>query len=171
MPYTTPIYDRVLSDVTTPTAKGMFNCIAGVTIGGIISVDDWGRVYGNASYVQAEILTNTGHTVTFITISTPTTAQDPTTMAAMFNNLLANIEAMRLYVNLHGATISQITTLIYVAGAGNYAPNYLDVNQWEYCLDQIKLFTDANVFTPVFILLEDGVSRLLLETGDKFLLE
>ena len=158
MTWTTPIYDRVLSDVTTPTAKGYFN------------VADWTRIYDNAAYVNAEILTNTGHTVTFTTITAPTTSIDPTTIITKFNTLLANIEAMRLYVNLHGASISAMTNLVYTAGAGEIAPSYIDVNQWEYILYQIKIFTDANMF-DVYLLLEDNTSRLLLETGDKILLE
>lgn len=143
MSYITPITDRALSDVTTLTAKGYFNCVAGVTIGGVTSVNDWGRVYGNAQFVNAEILAVAGHAVPFTTITAPTTAQNPTTMVAMFNSLLANIEAMRVYINTIGAAIAPITTLVYTAGAGTYAPNYTDVNQWESCLDQIKLAADT----------------------------
>ena len=154
MSYVTPITDRSASDYTLTliggvwinvgnNSKAFFNCTAGITIGGVTSVDDWGRVYGNAQYVNAEILANSGHTVPFTTIATPTTAQNPTTMVTMFNNLLANIEAMRVYINTLGASISAITTLVYVAGAGTYAPNYLDINQWENCLNQIKLVADT----------------------------
>lgn len=149
MAWTTPIYDRVLSDVTTPTAKGMFNCIAGVTIGGVTSVDDWGRVYGNASYLNAEFITNTGYTPAFTSIASPTTAQDPTTMVTMFNNLLANIEAMRTRANLLGAGITAITTLVYVAGAGNYCPIYTDVNQWELTEQSLKTWLDLQSISDI----------------------
>ena len=154
MSWATPIYDRSISDYT-PTlingkwvnvpnnAKGFFNCIAGVTINGITSVDDWGRVYGNASYINAEILTNTGHAVTFTTITTPTTSTDPATMVSKFNTLLANIEVMRAKVVALGASIPAFATLSWVAGAGAVAPTYTDVNQWEYVEYLIKTWLDT----------------------------
>ncbi len=149
MSYLSPITNRSSADYT-PTliggkwinvpnnAKGFFNCTAGITINGITSVDDWGRVYGNALYVNGEynaILPP----VTFTTITAPTTAQDPTTMVAKFNTLLNNIELMRLGVNTYGAAVPAMTTLVYVAGAGTYAPKYTDVNQWESTIDKIHL--------------------------------
>ncbi len=154
MSWVPPIYDRSSSDYT-PTlingkivnvpnnAKGFFNCVAGVTINGITSVDDWGRVYGNIEYINAEILTITGHTVSFTAITAPTTAKDPTTLVAIFNTLLANIEATRVYLNSIGASVTAIVTLVYTGGAGTRAPKYTDVNEWEYCLAQLKLAADA----------------------------
>jgi hypothetical protein len=153
MSYITPITNRSSSDYT-PTliggkwinvpnnAKGFFNCTAGVVINGITSVDDWGRVYGNAQYVSAEYAAVLPTPPIFTAITAPTTAQDPTTMVAKFNTLLNNIELMRLGVNTYGAAVPAITTLVYVAGAGTYAPKYTDVNQWESTIDLIKTFLD-----------------------------
>lgn len=130
MPYTTPVYNRTLTDVQTRTSKGLFN------------VADWNRIYGNTQYVSNDLLTLVGLIVIAPTIATPTTSSIP--QVADFNSVLACIEAMRVQMTTYyAAVISAITTLTYIAGAGEKAPDYLAVNQWEYCLDQIKVLVES----------------------------
>lgn len=166
MAYITPITNRSAADIAAKNNKAYFNVAAGITISGVTSVNDWGRVYGNAQYVNTELNTVAGLSTPFTTITAPTTSDSPSTMVAKYNTLLANIEATRLAAHWSGAAIAPITTLVYTAGAGTYAPTYQDINQWETCIDLIKQYADAYVVPLYFILLETG-EKLLMETGDR----
>jgi hypothetical protein len=124
MSYVTPILNRSAADLLAKNNNAYFN------------VSDWTRIYGNALYVNGHILSVIGFAVPFITASTPTTSSIPA--VSDFNNLLANIEAMRAVVAMEaGVFIQPVTTQVWSAGAGNPAPSYLDVNQWESVIDQI----------------------------------
>jgi hypothetical protein len=120
MSYVTPIFDRTLADITNKTSKAYFN------------VADWVRVNGNAEYIKELIESFLGISIQLDTVSTPTTATIPT--VTDLNTLLANIEHLR--------TVSEViqTTAIkhdWVAGIGEKAPDYLDVNKWEQTIDVI----------------------------------
>ena len=132
MTYTTPITNRSAADLLAKNSNAYFN------------VSDWTRIYGNALYINAEIATKTGYTAPFVTASTPTISSIPN--VADFNNLLANIELMRQYVIVLGAVIAPVSTQTWLAGPGNPAPSYMDINQWESVIDQIKTFMDSATF-------------------------
>lgn len=123
MAYTTPVKDRVLSDVTTPTSKGYFNA------------SDWTRIYNNARLTSALTFIQAGGTENFTLITAPTTATIPA--VTMFVNLTANIEQIRARMEAAALlTLPSIKT-DWVAGAGSVAPNYQHVNQWESTIDSI----------------------------------
>lgn len=127
MSYTTPITDRTQSDVTNKTSKAYLN------------VADWNRIYGNAQYVNG-LFSHLGTSVSFPTISTPTTSSFPS--VTDFNSLLASIENMRLALVAIGINISGLTTIFssWVAGYSQDAPDYQDVNTWEQSIDLIYNF-------------------------------
>lgn len=125
MGYTTPITDRVLSDVTTPTSKGYFN------------VADWTRIYNNARLTSSLTFIQAGGTEAFTPITAPTTSTIPTLFISMFQTLTANIEQFRARMQAAALlTLPSIKT-DWLAGAGNVAPNYQHVNQWESTIDAI----------------------------------
>lgn len=116
MKYTTPIYDRVLSDVSNKTSKGYFNVL------------DWVRVYGNAELIHAleEVILSNG--ITFNDVETPTintilTLED-------VNTLVSNIEAVRALFP-SGAGLVALKT----DWGGNQSPTYKEVNDWERNID------------------------------------
>jgi len=153
MSYVTPITNRSAADLLAKNSKAYFN------------VADWARIYGNAQYVNAEIQTKTGWVVPFITATTPTTSSIPA--VSDFNNLLANIEAMRQYVcAAMSIVIAPFYTLVWVAGPGNLAPSYIDVNQWESVIDQIK--TNMDNYVGVFIRSGLGISGSSLVQSHRF---
>lgn len=127
MAYVTPITDRTLADVVAKNSKGLFN------------VADWTRIYGNALYVNGEYNAEiTWATVPFTTITAPTTSTNPSTIAPKINALLQNIVNMIVGIfNITGSYIYVISYRTYIAGAGNRAPNYQDINQWEAAIDAI----------------------------------
>lgn len=126
MSYVTAITDRVLSDVTTPTSKGLFN------------VADWTRIYGNARLTNSLAEINLDTAITFNLVAAPTTSRTLTGIITDINTLLANIERLRLAVA--GESIPGTTTEIvddWVAGQNEEAPDYTDVNLWESTIDAI----------------------------------
>ena len=122
MAYVTPIKDRVLSDATTPTSKGLWN------------VADWTRVYNNAQLVNSLIIIELGTPVAFTLIALPTITTIPS--VTTHNTLLSNIETMR------AAMVALIPSLVivkydWVAGNAEDAPDYTDANLWETTIDAI----------------------------------
>lgn len=137
MSYTTPVTDRIMSDVTTPTSKGLFN------------VADWTRIYGNASHVNGLFTSEIGYTISFDTIATPTITTIPT--VAALNILMGNINRMSAWAALYLAdylTADDLHTLKsdWAAGLSAVAPDYRDVNLWEQVID--TMYVLLNSWTP-----------------------
>jgi hypothetical protein len=127
MSYTTAVTDRAASDVTTPTSKGYFN------------VADWTRIYRNAQLAAsvAEYVLSTSIVFNEVTVI-PTTLTIPS--VTDFNTLLANIERLRLAVVAHITSLVNTVKNDWVAGAGEQAPSYTDVNLWESVIDAVWVF-------------------------------
>lgn len=122
MSYTTPVTDRTLADIAARNSKAYFN------------VTDWTRIYRNAQIVNSlvEIYEEEGP-ISFPSVTTQTTAAIPA--LADFNALLLSIETCRLK-NIAFYIIA--TTSIkhdWVAGYGQLAPTYSDVNLWEFTIN------------------------------------
>ena len=122
MRYTEPITDRTQTDVTNKTSKAYFN------------IADWLRVYNNTQVTKALVDFLLSTSVTFDTLSTPTTETIPT--ITELNTLLANIERIRLAAEPTVTGLSEIKD-DWVAGAGYPSPDYQNVNDWENVLDVI----------------------------------
>jgi len=123
MPYTTPITDRILSDVTTPTSKGYFN------------VADWTRIYDNAEIVNGLLETEIGVALSFATISYPTVETVAnSTFLYNHNMLLENIERIRSWCATYLSTY--LPDLLSYSIKCNWdvnepSFNFNHVNQWE----------------------------------------
>lgn len=124
MRYIEPITDRSATDVTNKTAKAFLN------------VADWLRIYQNQQVVKAFVDFILSMNITFSPFAVPTITSVPN--ITMLNTLLENIENIRQAEGL--PIIEGIDEAInhdWGEGAGADAPDYLDVNQWEYILDAI----------------------------------
>jgi len=129
MPYVTPIFDRTATDIANRTSKAFIN------------VADWTRIYDNALFVNPIVGTALGLTIQFDTVSVPTSTTIPTVTDV--NKLTGNIERMRVVAEAIGTVEVKDD---YIAGAGQIAPDYLNVNDWEETIDIINT---AYSFTPV----------------------
>lgn len=129
MPYVAGVFDRILSDITTPTSKGYFN------------VADWTRIYGNALYLKDEFQTLYGITISFTTLTTPTRTTIPT--ADDINNLVIDIKNV---ADSMGVGITGTETMRTDWG-GVDTPNYIDVNVWERNLDILNIFKNTHFVT------------------------
>jgi hypothetical protein len=123
MAYTTPIFDRALSDITNRTAKGLFN------------VSDWQRIYDNSEAVNILVSDTIGITITFDALTPPTITTIPA--VSDINSLLQNIERTRLASGLPAITGLVEIKYNWTAGTDQLAPTYLTVNSWEEVLDII----------------------------------
>ena len=119
MSWISPIYDRVLSDVTTPTAKGLFN------------VADWERIYNNAELMHTSVGEFLGIEIPFDTITSPTTSTIPS--AGDINTLLTNINRIITAFNPFINYSINVLRCNWLEGNAN-SPNYENVNDWEYAL-------------------------------------
>jgi hypothetical protein len=125
MTYTTAISDRVLSDITTPTAKGYMNVL------------DWVRIYENSKLVNSLAAIMLATPIVFTYITAPTTSTIAGTYA-LFNALLINIELIRLAVV--ALSIAGTSTVIE---SDIQSFDYVDVNLWESTLDAIWNYYDG----------------------------
>jgi hypothetical protein len=117
MAWVTPINDRVLSDITTPTAKGLWN------------VADWTRVDGNTAVIKA-MLDAAGYLdIPLYSLTPPTITTIPE--VADMNHLIENIE--RLAQSACLPALIGLAALVYnfLTGANATAPYYTDANDWE----------------------------------------
>ena len=126
MPWTIPVYDRVLADVTNRTSKGFFNVV------------DWIRIHGNTQYVGALFSVLEGISVSVTALTTPTDASIPT--VTEINDFVGNIESMRLALALVNPIPLTVLTDNYVDGQNAITPDYEDVNDWEENLQLLKDF-------------------------------
>lgn len=157
MAYTTAVTDRTQADIIAQNSKAYMN------------VADWTRIYNNADEVNGMFLSVLGESITFDTISVPTTAS--VFGITELNKLTGNIERMRLWMatNMPGA----ITDAEFVEvkddwdeGHAVQAPNFVNVNRWEKVLDLMYLWLDAY---PGSRLLESGFVRLLEDETPRIL--
>lgn len=118
-----PITDRALSDVVSKTSKGYFN------------VSDWERIDNNSRVAKALVDFLLSTSVAYGATISPEITTIPT--VANLNTLLTNIENLRTAVNAY--TITGIVTIKkdWLSGAGQPAPDYEDVNDWERNIDLI----------------------------------
>jgi hypothetical protein len=144
MSYTPAIFDRILSDVTTPTAKGYMNVL------------DWNRIYGNAQLVNSLVAVLLPASIDFVPVVAPTIFKIAGTYA-MFSRLLSNIESIRLAVS--GLSIPHTSTEI-ISDIQTF--DYSDVNLWERTLDEIWKYYEGDTYEVCPTLTAD----LIVLTGE-----
>lgn len=117
----TPITDRTEDDLLARTPKAFWN------------VADWWRVTGNAEIVHSQIDSLLGVNVPQAALTPPEVGEFPA--VSDINDMIGNIEALRVAASLPPAV--GITTLKhdYVAGLGAIAPDYQAPNVWERTLE------------------------------------
>ena len=117
MAWVTPITDRVLSDITTPTSKGYFN------------VADWERIDGNVDVIKAMLDAADYLDIPLNTLITPTitTIPDVDDINDFIENIVLLQESASLPIGLGLVTL----TYNYVGGANFTVPDFEDVNDWE----------------------------------------
>lgn len=118
MSWVTPITDRVLSDVTSPTPSGK----------GYFNVADWTRVNGNNIELRSILAADGYKDIVPNTLVTPTMTTIPT--VTDINQLIENIERLRLAACLPSALISALP-YDWLGGPNQDSPDYTDVNTWE----------------------------------------
>lgn len=134
MPYTAPIYDRVLSDVTNRTSKGFINVV------------DWVRINDNTIHIAGLVEDIVGYSIVLNSISTPTVTDKPNLVGLTglsLNGLLNNIEKVRVAAEVIGTIEIKDD---WVPGINQQSPTYLNVNDWER---NIHLIYTAYSLTPV----------------------
>jgi hypothetical protein len=149
MAWVTPITDRVLSDVTSPTpgGKGYFN------------VADWERIDGNVDEIKAILDAADYLDIPLNILVTP----DITTIPDVddINDFIENIELLRQSACLPIGLGLVALKYDYIGGANYEAPDYEDVNDWENNLlimyESIALAIDYQVHCGVAAV---GQSRL-----------
>jgi hypothetical protein len=128
MAYVTPVTDRTSADIAARNSKAFMNVV------------DWTRIYNNSQLVNslAAIMLGTGITFDVIALPTITTIPSVTNL----NLLTGNIERIRVAV---AAVLPSLTEIKddYIAGAGEVAPRYTDVNLWESTLDAVWVYYDG----------------------------
>lgn len=124
MSFTNPIMDRSATDITNRTAKAFFN------------VADWVRIYNNAQAAQALIQALNEISISFTTVSAPTTLS--MAQAAAINTLCQNIENIRAGSGLPAIPgIAELETA-WATGQRATSPNYITVNQWEETIETLR---------------------------------
>jgi len=121
-----PITDRVQADLIARNAKAFFNLV------------DWTRIHDNTAVVDGQVAALLGLSVTLIELSTPAISDHPT--AGSINDLVENIERVRIGAALPaGIGLVELKT-DWAAGTGAPAPDYTHVNAWENNLDLLHEF-------------------------------
>ncbi len=130
------ITDRDAADLIARVPKAFFN------------VEDWMRIDQHTLYCQEQILALLGVDVTLNTLTVPDITTIPT--AAEINELIENIDRLRLAVSFPAALGLVALDYDYEAGTGAVAPDYEDVNAWENDLKLLKegLEQAAGYFIP-----------------------
>jgi hypothetical protein len=117
MSWTTPCTDRALSDITNRTSKGFFNVI------------NWARIDFNSTAIR-DAMDAAGYAAgALVVLTPPNTATIPT--AAGINQLIENIERLRVVCCLPAACGLVVLPYNWIGGANSTAPDYEDVNAWE----------------------------------------
>lgn len=117
MAWVNPVYDRTAADIVNKTAKAYFN------------VSDWTRIYDNSLIARNNVQTQYGYSITFTTLTTPTTAIIPS--ASLINSLILNIERTRQASGLPLGLGLAVLKTNWPEGINAPAPDYEDVNDWE----------------------------------------
>jgi hypothetical protein len=122
--FVTPITDRTAADIAAKTAKAYLNIL------------DWVRIYGNAEYVNWLLEYLSDVEIEFNTLTEPTITTIPEG-AGDINELLENIEQIRVWSGI--ASYGGMTEIKddWFSGPAAAAPDYEDVNQWEETLEII----------------------------------
>lgn len=117
MAWITPVFDRVLADITGLTAKGYFN------------IADHARIDGNSTVIKAMLDASDYLDIPLYSLTPPTITTIPT--VANINQLIENIERLRQAACLPAAMGMNTLKYDFEGGANEIAPDYLDVNDWE----------------------------------------
>ena len=116
------------------------------------NVADWERIHDNAAYINAQITSVLGYTISTVTISDPTTSTViNATWLYNLNTLITNINRMRSWLVQYyraylGSDLSDQLKDDYVAGVAAVTPNYATVNQWENFL--LVMYNMLDAWTP-----------------------
>ena len=130
---TTPIYDRVLSDVTNKTAKGYINTA------------DFQRIVTNIYALIGHVYTRMAIVIT-ARISSYGITVIPT--QTEINNLCLNLEEVRVAMVAIDPTIGTVSGIVSVktdweAGPITQSPTFRNVNDWERVT--YLLYTEAAI--------------------------
>jgi hypothetical protein len=117
MKYTEPIIDRTADDIAEQTSKAFWN------------ISDWTRVHDNAKV--AKILLDFLLDISIDDNALPKPTRFTFPPASAINQLIENIEAVRIAAGLPEITGLAKLKTDWKDGTSAVAPNYLDVNQWE----------------------------------------
>lgn len=149
MSYVTPVTDRTAADVAAKNTKAHFN------------IADWIRIYRNAQIVNSlvEILIEDGP-LSFPVVSTPAITSIPS--VTDFDNLLLSIETFRTANSLLNAVAPTAIKYNWIAGVGQPAPKYTDVNLWESTIDAIWDYLNGSSYSACPTLTGD----LTITTGN-----
>jgi len=136
MAWVTPITGRVPADLIARNSKAFLN------------VADWVRIDGNTTEVQGQILSLLGLIVILIDLDAPAITAHPS--AGSINDLVENIERVRI-----GAALPPAIGLVelktdWQPGNGAPAPNYTHVNAWERNLDLLHEYLPNAAAYKVF---------------------
>jgi uncharacterized membrane protein len=129
MSWTTPIFDRVLLDITNKTSKAYLNVL------------DWIRIYRNSLNVNAFVNAIFGTSTVMGEIAEPTITTIPD--VADLITLTQNIEDVRLATRMPANATTGLAVLntAWIGGANAVAPDYEDVNDWEKNLSLLRDYT------------------------------
>jgi hypothetical protein len=132
MSYTTPVTDRTTADIAARNSKAYFN------------VADWTRIYRNAQLVNSLVEISVGTPNSFPVITAPTTTAIP--LVTDFNSLLLSIENFRTASAPIEAVAPTEIKHDWVAGVGQLAPKYTDVNLWETTINAIWIYLNGSSY-------------------------
>jgi hypothetical protein len=134
MAWDSPIYDRSITDITTPTSKGFFN------------VADWVRINGNTEIVNTLINVLKSLSITFDTLTPPTITTIPNIDDV--NDFVDNIERIRAASGVPLAT--GLVALKNDYTSGGIAPDYTTVNDWERDLKLLREYLVKYAYYSVY---------------------
>lgn len=156
MAYTTPVYDRTLSDVLARNSKAY------------LSLADWQRIDSNAQETATAINLSLGGSISLVAIAAMTTSSIPDTDDV--NDLAGNIEMMRAFIDAN-FTVSDsdftevkddYTSPLDLTHTG-YSYPFQVVNQWEKVLDiMYNLATNLTKYN----LVSAGGDQFVTANGD-----
>ena len=133
MSYTTAVTDRTAADVAAKNTKAYFN------------VADWSRIYRNAQLVNSLVEISVGAPNSFPVITAPTITSVPS--LTDFNALLLSIENFRTASAPIEAVAPTAIKYDWIAGVGQPAPKYTDVNLWESTIDAIWDYLNGSSYS------------------------
>ncbi len=133
MSYVTPVTDRTAADIAARNSKAYFN------------ITDWTRIYRNAQLVNSLVEISVGAANSFPVITAPVIIDLPS--VTTFNSLLLSIENFRTASAPIEAVAPSAVKHNWIAGVGQPAPKYTDVNLWETTINAIWIYLNGSGYS------------------------